>query len=229
MTSPPYSPQSIEQVDTDSLIPYARNARVHDDEQIARIAKSIGEYGFTNPVLIDGHGTIIAGHGRVLAAQQLGLAQVPCIRLTHLTDAQRRAYVIADNRLAELSSWDSAMLAGELEDLGADGMDFDLLGFDGDELENLLGTPAAAEKPTADDYADVGAGAAAAESKSAAILYPVIVQLSKADFARFNKFRGRRKPEEALVELLDMDASMHTEWQLVKASADLPDDPEAEQ
>lgn len=84
----------IEQLALDALIPYARNSRTHSDEQVAQVAASIREFGFTNPVLIDGEGGIIAGHGRVMAARKLGLPDVPCIRLTHLSEAQRRAYVI---------------------------------------------------------------------------------------------------------------------------------------
>ena len=96
----------IETLAVDSLNPYARNSRTHSDAQIAQIAASVREYGFTNPVLIDADGGIIAGHGRVMAARALGMADVPCIRLAHLTDAQKRAYIIADNRLALNAGWD---------------------------------------------------------------------------------------------------------------------------
>jgi len=130
---------SVEHVATADLIPYARNARTHSDEQVAQIAGSIQEFGFCNPVLIDGQNSIIAGHGRVLAAGRLKLEQVPCIRLTHLSDAQRRAYVIADNRIALNSGWDEELLANELSDLHADELDLGLLGFDADELAKLLG------------------------------------------------------------------------------------------
>jgi len=97
---------TIEHLAIDALIPYARNSRTHSAEQVAQVAASIREFGFTNPVLIDGEGGIIAGHGRVMAARQLGLAEVPCIRLAHLSEAQRRAYVIADNKLALNAGWD---------------------------------------------------------------------------------------------------------------------------
>jgi len=130
---------SVEQVATADLIPYARNARAHSDEQVAQIAGSIQEFGFNNPVLIDGQNTIIAGHGRVLAAGRLKLDQVPCIRLTHLSDAQRRAFIIADNRIALNSGWDEELLANELSDLHADELDLGLLGFDEDELEKFSG------------------------------------------------------------------------------------------
>jgi hypothetical protein len=124
----------IEQLPTDTLIPYARNTRTHSEAQVAQIAGSIREFGFTNPVLIDGENGIIAGHGRVLAAQKLGLGKVPCIRLSHLTDTQRRAYIIADNKLALNAGWDEELLGLELADLREDGFDLELTGFDGDEL-----------------------------------------------------------------------------------------------
>lgn len=118
------------------LVPYARNSRTHSAEQIAQIAASIEEFGFTNPVLIDPEGGIIAGHGRVLAAQALGMTEVPTIVLSHLSDAQRRAYVIADNKLALNSAWDHDLLRSEVLALGEE-IDLDLLGF-GDDLQNVL-------------------------------------------------------------------------------------------
>ena len=106
----------IEMVAVERLVPYAKNAKKHDDRQVAALAGSIREFGFTNPALIDGRDGIIAGHGRVLAARLAGLAEIPCIRLAHLTDAQRRAYILADNRLAETGGgWDADMLAAEVE------------------------------------------------------------------------------------------------------------------
>jgi ParB-like chromosome segregation protein Spo0J len=128
----------IEQVATASLVPYARNAKKHDAAQVAAIAGSIREFGFNNPVLIDADNGIIAGHGRTLAAHQLGLATVPCLRLTHLTDTQRKAYILADNRLAEIGGgWDSDMLAAELEALAAEGVAMEDLGFDADALASF--------------------------------------------------------------------------------------------
>ena len=118
-------------------MPYARNSRTHDDAQVAQIAASIREFGFTNPVLIDAQGGIIAGHGRVLAARKLKLEQVPCIMLDHLTDTQRRAYVIADNRLALGSAWDNEMLKLELDDLKLEGFDLELTGFSLEDLEAM--------------------------------------------------------------------------------------------
>ena len=130
--------QKIENIATAELIPYARNSRTHSDEQVAQIMASIREFGFCNPVLIDAEGTIIAGHGRVMAATRMKLETVPCLRLSHLTEAQRRAYVIADNRIALSSSWNTELLSNELSDLHADDFDLGLLGFDPDELANML-------------------------------------------------------------------------------------------
>ena len=128
----------VERVETGKLVPYARNARTHSEAQVQQIAGSIREFGFTNPVLIDDENGIIAGHGRVLAAQLLGLADVPCIRLSHLNETQRRAYVLADNRIALNSGWDDAMLAIELAELQIDGLDLTSLGFDVPEMDKLL-------------------------------------------------------------------------------------------
>lgn len=122
----------------ESLIPYCRNSRTHSDAQVAQIAASIKEFGWTNPVLVDGDNGIIAGHGRILAARKLGLIEVPCIELSHMTETQKRAYVIADNRLAENAGWDNELLALELGDLKAEGFDLDMLGFDIEELGALL-------------------------------------------------------------------------------------------
>lgn len=125
-------------VPVESLIPYARNSRTHSDEQVAQIAASIKEFGFTNPVLIDETGGIIAGHGRVMAARKLGLEAVPAIRIDYLTEAQKRAYVIADNKLALNAGWDMELLALELGELRDQGFDLDLTGFSGDELDQLF-------------------------------------------------------------------------------------------
>ena len=121
-----------------ALIPFARNSRTHSDEQIAQIAASIREFGWTNPILIDGANGIIAGHGRLAAARKLGLDAVPVIVLDHLTDAQKRALVIADNKLALNAGWDFELLASEIDGLGEDGFDLSLLGFDERELANLI-------------------------------------------------------------------------------------------
>jgi DNA modification methylase len=131
----------IEPIGIATLIPFAKNSRTHSDAQVAQIAASIREFGFTNPVLIDEANGIIAGHGRVMAARKLKLAEVPCIRLVHLTDAQKRAYVIADNKLALNAGWDEAMLKLELADLKALDFDLDLTGFNTDEIDALLAEP----------------------------------------------------------------------------------------
>jgi len=128
----------IEQIGIATLIPFAKNSRTHDDAQVAQIAASIREFGFTNPVLMDEANGIIAGHGRVMAARKLKLAEVPCIRLSHLSDAQKRAYIIADNKLALNAGWDEAMLKLELADLKALDFDLDLTGFNTAEIDALL-------------------------------------------------------------------------------------------
>ena len=121
----------------DKLIPYARNSRTHNDEQVAQIVTSIKEFGFTNPILVGADDVIIAGHGRLLAAQRMGLKEVPIVRLPHLTETQRRALVIADNKIALNAGWDEEMLALEMKELGDLDFDLDLLGFSLDELKEL--------------------------------------------------------------------------------------------
>jgi DNA modification methylase len=120
------------------LIPYARNPRTHPDAQVAQVAASIREFGWTNPILVDGANGIIAGHGRVLAARKLGLERVPVIELAHMSEAQKRAYVLADNQLALNAGWDEALLRLELADLSDVGFDLGLIGFGEGELERLL-------------------------------------------------------------------------------------------
>lgn len=132
-------------------MPYARNSRTHTEDQINQVAASIKEFGFTNPVLISPESNIIAGHCRVQASQRLKLEQVPCIRLGHLTETQRRAYVIADNRIALNAGWDTAMLSLELKDLQAEEFNLELLGFDPDELGPLLNPIEATEGETDPD------------------------------------------------------------------------------
>ncbi len=135
-----------------SLIPYAKNARTHSEAQVAQIAASIVEFGWTNPILVDGEGGIIAGHGRVLAARLLGMNEVPVIELLHLSSVQRRALVIADNRIAENAGWDEEVLRLELDALRDEGFDLDLTGFDDDALAELLeGEEATNEGQTDED------------------------------------------------------------------------------
>jgi len=128
----------IVQKPVDKLIPYVNNSRTHSDEQIAQIASSIKEFGWTNPILVDGENGIIAGHGRLMAARKLGYKEVPTIELKDLTETQRKAYIIADNRLALNAGWDNEMLTIELNDLLADGFALEMLGFDPKELGALL-------------------------------------------------------------------------------------------
>ena len=122
----------------DELIPYARNSRTHNDAQVAQIAASIKEWGFTNPILIDASNGIIAGHGRLLAARQLQLSEVPTICCDGWTEAQKRAYVIADNNLALNSGWDWELLRCELEELEASGFDIDIVGFDAANISSIF-------------------------------------------------------------------------------------------
>ena len=129
----------IEERGIESLIPYVNNSRTHSDAQIAQIAASIKEFGWTNPILVDGDNGIIAGHGRTLAARKLGMTTVPVIELSGMSDLQRKAYIIADNKLAINAGWDDEVLALELAELQDAGYAMDLIGFDADELDKLLG------------------------------------------------------------------------------------------
>ena len=128
----------IEMMTSDALIPYVNNTRTHSEEQVSQIASSIKEFGFTNPILLDADNGIIAGHGRLLAAHKLNLVEVPCIRLNHLDEHQKRAYIIADNKLALNAGWDNELLRLELGSLKDSGFDLALTGFDEDELATLL-------------------------------------------------------------------------------------------
>jgi ParB-like chromosome segregation protein Spo0J len=128
----------IQYLSIDELVPYARNPRTHSEEQIAQIAASIREFGFTNPILIDGKNGIIAGHGRFAAAKELGFDQVPCIDLSHLTEEQKRALVIADNKLALNGGWNEDLLRLELTDLKELGTNLELTGFDAMELADIM-------------------------------------------------------------------------------------------
>jgi hypothetical protein len=134
----PRLPDSVELVPLDRLRPYARNPRTHSDEQVAQIAVSIVEFGWANPVLVASDGTVIAGHGRLEAARRLGLDAVPVVVLDHLSEAQRRAYVIADNKLALSAGWNEELLAAELHALNGEGFDLALTGFDEVELDRLM-------------------------------------------------------------------------------------------
>lgn len=146
----PRLPDAVEHWPLDRLISYARNARTHDDDQVAQIAASIVEFGWTNPILVDAEGGIVAGHGRLLAARKLDLDTVPVVVLDHLTPAQRRAYVIADNKLALNAGWNEELLASELHALNGEGFDLGLTGFSEAELDALM-APLDDETETIDD------------------------------------------------------------------------------
>src|SRR3954464_11815910 len=143
-------PDTVERWPLDRLIPHARNARTHSEAQVAQIAGSIAEFGFVNPVLVGDDGVIVAGHGRVLAERKLGLSDAPVIVLAHLSPTQRRALMIADNRIADNAGWDDEMLAAEMAALRDEDVDLALLGFDEAELDRLLdGSPRGNEKADA--------------------------------------------------------------------------------
>lgn len=127
----------IKTVSVEKLIPYVKNSRTHSDGQVAQIAASIKEFGWTNPILVDGESGVIAGHGRLLAARKLGQKEVPVIELAHMTDSQKRAYVIADNQLAMNAGWDTTLLSLELADLKEVGFDLEILGFKPEDLKTF--------------------------------------------------------------------------------------------
>ena len=129
------------------LTPYKQNARTHSKEQVAQIADSIKRFGFTNPILLDGESGIIAGHGRLMAAQKMGLAEVPTIELAGLSDADKRAYILADNKLALSAGWDADMLKLEFAELSELGVDLSITGFSEDEIAKLMGAKAGLTDP----------------------------------------------------------------------------------
>ena len=131
--------ERFEKVNIDKLIPYARNARTHSKEQVNQLRSSLREFGFVNPVIVDKDLNIIAGHGRIMAAKEEGYTEVPCVFVEHLTDSQKRAYILADNRLAMNAGWDEEMLEVEISDLMGENFDVSMLGFDGEEIDKLLG------------------------------------------------------------------------------------------
>ncbi|CAB4153033.1 ParB/Sulfiredoxin [uncultured Caudovirales phage] len=141
----------IESRNIDKLIPYINNSRKHSDEQVAQIAASIKEFGWTNPILVDGDNGLIAGHGRLLAARKLGINTVPVIELAHLTENQKKALIIADNKLALNADWDIEILKLELNELDANDFNLNLVGFDVDELRIVMGYGADFDAGTEDD------------------------------------------------------------------------------
>ena len=189
----------IERVAVDALIPYARNSRAHSDEQIAQIAGSIREFGFTNPVLIDAEDGIIAGHGRVLAAQKLGIKDVPCIRLSHLTDMQKKAYVIADNKLSSMSTWDKNMLEKELKDLSSETFDMQMFGFD--DLLALTEAPTRFEKSQPNNFHEQDEDESESKNLSK---YPLTVILDENEFAEWDEMKSKagHSDKRLLLELM---------------------------
>jgi len=172
------------------LKPYARNPRTHSPQQINRITASILEYGFTNPILVDREGGIVAGHGRLLAARKLGLERVPVIQLGHLTETQRRAYLLADNRLALDAGWDPEMLLGELRSLEEDAFDLSAVGFDDRELAELEAALREASRPAH----------VAAARRAGRILYMLEFDTAeqKDGWLGFLGWLRRRHPERSL-------------------------------
>lgn len=142
----------IETLRTADLIPYANNSRTHSDEQVSQIAASISEFGFNNPVLVDEYNGVIAGHGRIMAAKKLGIGELPCLRLEHLSEAQKKAYIIADNKLALNADWDLETLESELESLQETDFDISLLGFNDGELSSILNTDELQINHDVDDF-----------------------------------------------------------------------------
>lgn len=143
--------QQITYKNVSDLIPYARNSRTHSDEQVLQIAASIKEFGFTNPILTDGENGIIAGHGRVLAAMKLSINEVPCIELSGMTDTQKRAYIIADNKLALNAGWDQEILNMEIADLKLADFDIKLTGFDDEDFNSDFASGSIDDQPRLDN------------------------------------------------------------------------------
>jgi len=192
----------IEYLPVHSLRPYERNARTHSDAQIDAIAESIRQFGFNSPILIDDDDGVIAGHARLAAARKLGLDTVPCVRLSHLSDAQRRAYILADNRLAEMAVWDVPLLSLEVGELTLEDVDLSFL-----DLDALL--PIENEDFSVED----GDGAQitktrqpkSAETKPAPITYPLLVNLPRAAYEKLKLLRKRMGGtwSDVLVKLIE--------------------------
>jgi len=181
---------AIKQTSVKTLVPYANNARTHSVAQIDKIAASIQEFGFVNPIIVDGKNGIIAGHGRLLAAQKLGLAKVPCMAVSHLTKAQKKAYILLDNRLALDSGWDDTMLRIEFEDLKKMNFNMELTGFGENEMAAFLFTPESGAMDPAAEWAKSGMPSYDNEDQKA----PFKLQInfySEADKLAFGKLIGQ--------------------------------------
>jgi len=192
----------IEYLPVEKLRPYERNARTHSDAQIDAIAESIRQFGFNSPILIDDGDGVIAGHARLAAARQLGLESVPCVRLSHLSDAQRRAYILADNRLAEMAVWDVPLLSLEVGELTLEDVDLSFL-----DLDELL--PAENEDFPVEDREDAPITktrhSKSAETKPAPITYPLLVNLPRAAYEKLKLLRKRMGGtwSDVLVKLIE--------------------------
>lgn len=199
----------IEHISIDKLTPYARNTRTHSDAQVQQIAASIREFGFVNPVLIGPDGTIIAGHGRVMGARAAGLTVVPCIRLGHLTEAQRRAYVIADNRIAELAGWNEELLQGELAALELEGFAGDLLGFSAADLDLIdsggfdeRAQDANAAQSVSDELSPDGDSGDNQQVKPTRSVYPLVLSLNRSQYERWQGLKRSHDADD--VQMLDL-------------------------
>jgi len=192
----------IEYLPVEKLRPYERNARTHSDAQIDAIAESIRQFGFNSPILIDDDNGVIAGHARLAAARKLGLDTVPCVRLSHLSDAQRRAYILADNRLAEMAVWDVPLLSLEVGELTLEDVDLSFL-----DLDALL--PIENEGFSVEDGDDAPITKTrqpkSAETKPAPITYPLLVNLPRAAYEKLKLLRKRMGGtwSDVLVKLIE--------------------------
>jgi hypothetical protein len=205
----------IEHWPIERLVPYARNARTHSDAQIAQIAASIAEFGFTTPILAGSDGVIVAGHGRLAAARKLGLTTVPVVVLDHLTPTQRRALVIADNRIAENAGWDLETLASEIEDLRLEDVSLDLLGFSDAQLDAMFDAAVGGDETDERDADGIGRGDNASETERASddeaddrhgITYPVLVNLSRPAYMRLKELRKMMSADaSSVIERLLME------------------------
>lgn len=186
----------IEYRDTAKLVPYAKNSRTHSTLQVTQISQSIKQFGFTSPVLIDADGGLIAGHGRVLAAKLLKMKQVPCIVLQHMTEAQKRAYVIADNKIALGSDWDIDILQSEIELLQDAEFDIESLGLNFEFSDGI---------DTDTDVDDAQQDMPVAKNE-----YPVYISFSRKDYERWKLIRGKDNDTQALVKVLNaLDQAVH--------------------
>ena len=192
----------IEYLPITQLRPYERNARIHSEAQIDAIAESIRQFGFNSPILIDDDNGVIAGHARLAAARKLGLDTVPCVRLSHLNDAQRRAYILADNRLAEMAVWDVPLLSLEVGELTLEDVDLSFL-----DLDALL--PIENEDFSVEDGDDAPITKTrqpkSAETKPAPITYPLLVNLPRAAYEKLKLLRKRMGGtwSDVLVKLIE--------------------------